>query len=94
MNNKNVIMATTGITELKNAITNAGNDVNGLIEAVALALSGVISAVAGLTLLFMCLKTGFKARGGNNGVWDEAAETIATCVIVLCFSAAVFTAFF
>lgn len=94
MNKKSFILATTGITEMKNAITAAGKDLTDLIEAFALLVSGLTSAVSGLVLLIMCAKTAFKAKGGNSGAWDEAAETIATCVIVLCFSAAIFAAFF
>lgn len=82
------------ITNLVQAFTNAETDIQTLIKAAAQLISGLTGTVAGVILLFMCLRTAFKARGGNSGAWDDAAETLAVCAIVLCFSGAIFTIFF
>ena len=82
------------ITSIQNVIKNAGKDITGTIKVVAQVLAGIVGAVAGLVLLFMIVKTLFKSHRGDGGAWDEAAQTIAVCIICLAFSAAVFTAFF
>lgn len=88
------IITLSPVSDLVKAFANAETDIQSLIKAAAKLISGLTGSVAGMILLFMCLKTAFKARGGNSGAWDEAAETIAICVIVLCFSGAIFTIFF
>ena len=82
------------ITSIQNAIKNAGKDITSTIKVVAQVLAGIVGAVAGLVLLFMIVKTLSKSHRGDGGAWDEAAQTIAGCIICLAFSAAVFTAFF
>lgn len=82
------------ITDLVNAIDNAGTDIQTLIKAAAQVASGLVGAVCGLILLITCIKAGWKSHKGNDGAWDEASGTIANCVIILAIAGAVFTAFF
>lgn len=82
------------VEKISKAITAAGTDIQTIIKTVAQVMSGLVGAVAGLALIIVCITTAFKSNKGNNAAWDEAASTIAVCVIVISFCTAVFAAFF
>lgn len=82
------------VDKINKSITNAGNDITSIIKTAAQVISGLVGTVAGLALLIVCVKTGFKSWKGNDSAWDEAGNTIAVCVVLISFSVAVFAAFF
>ncbi len=82
------------VENLEQAITDAGDDMVSVISAGAGVVSLIISAVAGLVLLVLCIMTAWKARQGNTDAWGDAMQTLATVAAVLCFSSAVSAIFF
>ena len=90
----NLILQRNEITAIQNAIKVAGNDVKSTLNVAAQTLVGIIGGVAGIALLIVLVKTGFKSYRGDAGAWEDAATSICICVIVLALSAGVFTAFF
>ncbi len=81
-------------TDLKNAITDAGDDMVEILSSAASVISLVISSVAGIVLLVLCIMTAWKSRQGNTDAWGDAMQTIATVAAILCFSNAVTAMFF
>ena len=77
------------VENLEQAITDAGDDMVSVISAGAGVVSLIISAVAGLVLLVLCIMTAWKARQGNTDAWGDAMKTLATVAAVLGFSSAV-----
>ena len=88
------ILHESEITDIQNAIKDAGKDVSSTLNIVAQTISGVIGGVAGIAILIVLVKTGLKSYRGDTGAWEDAATALCMCVIVLALSAAVFTAFF
>lgn len=82
------------VENLEQALTDAGDDMVSVISAGAGVVSLIISAVAGLVLLVLCIMTAWKARQGNTDAWGDAMQTLATVAAVLCFSSAVSAIFF
>lgn len=91
--NKKLIYASAS-TDLKKAITDAGDDMVGIISSTAGVISLIITSVAGIVLLVLCIMTAWKARQGNSDAWGDAMQTLATVAAVLCFANAVSAMFF
>lgn len=94
MNKLLTYFGTATAEELKTALTDAGDDMVGIINSAAGVISLIISAVAGIVLLVLCIMTSWKARQGNSDAWGDAMQTLATVAAVLCFSNAVSAMFF
>lgn len=90
----NTLIKYDAATDLKTSITNAGNSLITIIKACAGVLSLLISSIAGIVLLVLCITTAWKARNGNSDAWGDAMQLIATVAAILCFSTSVMTMFF
>ena len=82
------------VTQINNAISNAGNSFISVIAAAAAVLSTVISSVSGSVLLALCIMTMIRSGRGNEDAWSEAMQKIATVGAVLCFSTSIMAIFF
>lgn len=85
---------TTPSGKLQSSITNAGNSLIAIIKACAGVVSLLISSIAGIVLLVLCITTAWKSRNGNSDAWGDAMQLIATVAAILCFSASIMTMFF
>lgn len=92
--NKIYLIKTDAVADIKTAIKDSGDSIVGIIGVVAAAVSLIITSIAGLALLVICLATAFKSWRGNSDAWTDAMQTIAVVAAVLCFSTAVSTIFF
>lgn len=92
--NKMYMIKQGAVDDIIKAVKDAGSDLVRVIQSGAAAISLVITAIAGLALLIVCLATGFKSWRGNSDAWGDAMQTIAVIVAVICFSTSVMAIFF
>lgn len=82
------------VSQINNAITNAGSSFESVIAAAAAVISTVISSVSGIVLLVLCIMTMVKSGRGNEEAWSDAMGKIATVAAILCFSTSIMAIFF